>query len=234
MKPDFFIKSFRNAKIVQLILLSVVNCLYALLLIFNKELRTHLSHNSALLVLCIAIWGFLLLSLIFLYYDFSKLRSLASETHILSQLAFLDTLTGIPNRYSLDLIFRIFSTPASVLNIGCMVIKITNLKSINETLGRTAGDKLIQDFCSIFESVGDCYGHLGRNSGNEFVIVIENCLPEKANHFTQSLTQKIDAYNAQNPDAPIAITIASVLNSEAQKTNFKELLTLTYDKLHNM
>lgn len=234
MKSDLFAKNLRNVKIVQLILLSIIEISFLLLLFLNKGVQTAIAQNPAFRILCFIIWGFFLCCFVFLYYDFRKLRFLAGETHTLSKLAYLDTLTGIPNRYSLDLIFRIFSTPVSIQDICCMVLKITNLKAINEASGHEAGDKLIQDFCSIFEEVGDRYGYLGRNSGNEFIIVIENCLSEKADNFTKALHQKLDLYNEEHRDFPIEVAIASVLNNDAQKTDFKDLLIATYDKLNNM
>lgn len=221
-------------KIIQMILLSVMEIFYLLLLLFSPGLRKQIFASPSLLILCITIWGFFLFSLAFLFYDFFKLRLLAKENHMLNRLAYLDSLTGIPNRYSLDLIFRIFRTPASVQSIGCMVIKITNLKVINSTFGHETGDRLIQDFCSIFEEVGDEFGYLGRNGGNEFVIVIEHCLPERADKFLCSLNERLDTYNQEHTQTPIRITVASVLNSDAKVDNFKDLLTLTYDKLTQM
>lgn len=234
MNPDFFSKTFRNMKIIQMILLLVMQIFYVLLLLFYTELRELVLASPALMVVCFTIWGFFLFSLAFLFYDFSKLRLLAKETHMLSQLAYLDSLTGIPNRYSLDLIFRIFRTPESVQSIGCMVIKITNLKTINGTFGHETGDRLIQDFCSIFEEVGDEFGYLGRNGGNEFVIVIENCSSEKEQDFLKFLNHKLDLYNQKHPDTPICITVASILNREAHADSLKDLLTLTYAKLLDM
>ncbi len=234
MKTDFFTKTFRNMKIVQMIFVALIEIFCLLLLILHSGLRKLIFENTVLTLVFFIIWGFFLLSLFFLYYDFHKLYQLAAENHTLSQLAYLDTLTGIPNRYSLDLIFRIFGTPDSVRDICCMVIQITNLKTINDTISHEAGDKLIQDFCSIFETVGDRFGYLGRNGGNEFVIVIENCPSEKADNFLKTLHQRLDLYNQENTETPICITVASVLNSEAQTTSFKDLLTLTYEKLQNI
>ena len=48
-----------------------------------------------------------------------------------NQIAYLDKLTGIPNRYSCDLIFQNMDTPDKVKHVGCFLLSIKNLIEIH-------------------------------------------------------------------------------------------------------
>jgi diguanylate cyclase (GGDEF)-like protein len=92
------------------------------------------------------------------------------------ELAFMathDTLTGLPNRtlivdrlQQMLLRSRHTQTPVAVL-----FIDLDNLKNINDTLGRGAGDKLLQAVAARLDGVVRDVDALGRLGGDEFVIL---------------------------------------------------------------
>ena len=102
-----FVKTFRNTKTVQLILLLLLETAYVLVLTLNPALGTKLFEDRTLFILCTLSWILALFNLIWLLYDFYKLRTFAEESHALNRAAFLDHLTGIPNRHGLDVVFEI-------------------------------------------------------------------------------------------------------------------------------
>jgi diguanylate cyclase (GGDEF)-like protein len=102
----------------------------------------------------------------------SMVRKIQERERRITQLAFNDVLTGLPNRtmfkQQLDHIFRSFDPSDTKIALHC--IDIDQFKSINDTLGHPAGDALLR-------SVGDrlsraARGHfIARLGGDEFVVL---------------------------------------------------------------
>ena len=235
MREQKFVRQFRAAKIVHLVLLTALELLFSIILILNTGLRAQVFSSGPLSILCIFVWLLILLELVFLLHDFYKLRAFARESHLLNRTAYLDHLTGLPNRYGLDEIFRTYDTPESLENPGCLLFSIANLATINEISGHKAGDTMIQDFCSMFEEIGDRYGYTGRNGGNEFVAAITPCSQQTIQDFRTTLENRISLYNQEHKSAPIVLRSAYTLyKKEEPVQTFTELLVLTYNKLHQV
>ena len=234
MQEQPFFKTFRILKIVQFCILVGIELTFFLILILNPSLGKNIYSNQPLFILCIITWIMMIFNLLCMFIDFWKLRSFALKSHALSKAAYLDSLTGIPNRHSLDTVFRTYTTPESLVGIGCAMFSISNLKDINERMGHTAGDNMIQNFCSMFEEVGDSFGFVGRNGGNEFIAVISNCDHDIMRRFLSALQQRISSYNKEHSTQPIELISAYTLNSEENAKVFTQLLTVTYNKLYHM
>ena len=212
-----FVKTFRNTKTVQLILLLLLETAYVLVLTLNPALGTKLFEDRTLFILCTLSWILALFNLIWLLYDFYKLRTFAEESHALNRAAFLDHLTGIPNRHGLDVVFETYDSPESLAHVACYMVTITNLKEINQTMGHV---------------VGDAFGVVGRNGGNEFLMIVNHGSHDTMEYFIESLNQQLKEYNEEHSNAPIQIQYAYILNEEAHAEYFSTLLTETYNKLH--
>lgn len=233
MKNNNLIKKIRTSKIIQLSLLIVFILFFVGVLLSHPTLTKQIYQNEVLFILCAFTWILILFQLICLFIDFLQMRSFALESHALNRIAYLDNLTGIPNRHGLDVVFQTYDNPKSLEDVGCFMVTIDNLKSTNESLGHKAGDLLIQDFCSIFEEIGDGFGVVGRNGGNEFILVINHCTNELMAHFIHILNSQIGCYNEEHENAPLHIAYTYVLNSTEHATAFTQLLTATYNKLHS-
>lgn len=232
MQENKFVTIFRTAKIIQLCIMLIIEACFLCILMANPAMTSRLYEEPVLYLLCAVTWIMMIFALLCLTYDFFKLRSFAKESHKLKKEAFLDDLTGIPNRHGLDVIFQTYTTPESMTNVGCYMVTIDNLKAINQSDSREAGDRMIQDFCSILESVGDVFGTVGRNGGNDFLVVIDDCGKEKIESFEGMLEARIADYNREHESFPIQLQSTYVLNSEEGAEAFTQLLTATYNRLH--
>lgn len=229
MKKDS-IRAYRLFKTIQLVLLIIFFIAFLVYLKTDPVLANNIFTNTKLLTICVFLWAFMIFSFISIITDFRQLEKNITDSDDLNRIAYLDTLTGLPNRISCDLIFQKYeSSPASVINgLACSLISITNLALINEALGREKGNYLIQDFASIFEEVGKKYGFAGRNGGNEFLIVIENCDEEKMKAFHTSLASAVKEYNENSNHMPVTYKSTEVYNSSLNKATFAELITRLY------
>ena len=172
----------------------------------------------------------LIFYIVFLVFDLKQLQRISGFSKQWEQMAYIDK-SGIHNRYSLDLLFQSYSTPESLENVGCCLFTIKNLEEINQKAGREAGDEVIKDFCNILDESGAKYGFVGRNGGNEFIIVLENCTKATMSLIYAALDKRLHFYNERHPLLPIKINRAFTLNAKENCSSFFGLLAATYSKL---
>ena len=93
----------------------------------------------------------------------------------IAQLAYYDTLTGLPNRGRLrHLISEAIGACHDGRQLALAFLDLDNFKDVNDTLGHSAGDELLVEFAQRLRAQiqpGDVLGRLG---GDEFVIVLPN------------------------------------------------------------
>ncbi len=95
------------------------------------------------------------------------------------QLAFLathDPLTGLPNRtLILDRIEQMLArSRRDHTPVAALFVNLDNFKSINDTLGHSAGDELLKAVAARLDGVVRATDTLGRLGGDEFVVIAED------------------------------------------------------------
>lgn len=88
-----------------------------------------------------------------------------------------DSLTNLPNRllFSEQLAFWINHSQRNQQRLAVMFIDLDRFKTINDTLGHTIGDKLLQQVSQRFLSIVRAGDILARWGGDEFIILLPNC-----------------------------------------------------------
>ncbi|WP_449539236.1 EAL domain-containing protein [Ferdinandcohnia sp. Marseille-Q9671] len=130
-------------------------------------------------------------------------ESLAQKNQEIEYMAFHDALTELPNRrmYNDQLIHHLHQAKQRNKSLGILHINIDRFKYINDSLGHTIGDKLLQKIGrKISSSVrqGDLVSRLG---GDEFGIILPETDREKALEIAENLLDifalpiLIDNYN---------------------------------------
>ena len=231
--PKDSLSAYRAIKAMELTLVFVVEIVYLCILLFSKTLRTAVFTNKLLFTLCLLMWIALIISFVCMLIDFNLLKNAASESSELSHTAYVDALTGLPNRLSVDLIISMHNTEATMHKVGCAILRLSNLVAINEKFNRAVGDSLIQDFCILLKDVGTSYGFVGRNGGNEFLAVFEECDDELVVQFIADLYVAINLYNMSHKETPIEIEYAYALNDAEQVSRLADLLTVAYRNLED-
>jgi diguanylate cyclase (GGDEF)-like protein/PAS domain S-box-containing protein len=118
----------------------------------------------------------------------------AAEEEI-RNLAFYDTLTGLPNRRLL--LERLQSSiAASTRTTGMKAVLFADLdrfRSVNDSLGHEAGDLLLREVAARLSSCVRQSDTVARLGGDEFVMIIENLSanPEQAATEAESISRKI-------------------------------------------
>lgn len=119
--------------------------------------------------------------------DISELKSYRRQLHSLS---FFDTVTGLPNRALFVDRLNHALTDASWhgQQLGILMLDLDRFKDINDSLGHTAGDALLQQAAQRLQQVMREYDTVARLGGDEFAVL----LPE-VRHATDmgSIAQKV-------------------------------------------
>lgn len=92
----------------------------------------------------------------------------------LAEMAELDPLTGLLNRYGYwERIKGMLHCEDSDRKLGVVLVDVDNLKVVNDTLGHKAGDKAINQISNLISSSIRRRDVAVRYGGDEFVIVVE-------------------------------------------------------------
>lgn len=104
-------------------------------------------------------------------------------------LANYDSLTGLPNRnLMLKRIQKAINSSQQGNMVGLLFIDLDKFKPINDSYGHDVGDKLLSAISRRIESKLPRGCTLGRQSGDEFLVLIENVnAPEKISELVQAL-----------------------------------------------
>ncbi len=87
-----------------------------------------------------------------------------------------DSLTGLPNRWSLQEHLRAALVEAERrgTKLAVLFVDLDGFKSINDTLGHGAGDELLRQFAERMSEVVGASGLVARLGGDEFVVAVED------------------------------------------------------------
>ncbi|MDO5096072.1 MAG: GGDEF domain-containing protein [Peptostreptococcaceae bacterium] len=138
-------------------------------------------------------------SLMLLLYISQVLGMFKLEKNIeeLGKKASIDAQTDLPNRSECDRMLENFSGRRLPKDLMALAIDINGLKETNDNYGHNVGDILIVSFAKILEETARSFGFVGRNGGDEFIGIFENCTEEDMQKFLKELNERIDSFNAQ-------------------------------------
>lgn len=134
---------------------------------------------------------------------------------ILRSAAETDSLTGLPNRYSLkryELEADEDSGPMAVI-----MFDVNYLKQVNDTHGHLAGDKLIR---TAGECIRDCFGMENgscyRLGGDEFAAVLRKCSEE-------DVKSRLDRFALAQEREKISVSVGYAFSGNTDEDTFKKL-----------
>jgi len=138
-------------------------------------------------------------------YEFSAfIRDISARKQMeeqVRQLAFYDTLTGLPNRRLLN--DRMAQSMAASKRSGCygavLFIDMDNFKPLNDTHGHAAGDLLLIEVAHRLTRCVREADTVGRFGGDEFVVMLGELVEDKAQSTEQAgvIAEKIRATLAE-------------------------------------
>ena len=155
---------------------------------------------------------------------------LGRSKEFLDYIMYTDRKTGLPNRAMCDLEIEKYAQDKLKDNFVFALVKINNLKYVNEKGGREAGDALLKSFGRILKRAVASYGFAGYNGSEQFICMFEECTPERANDFKQYLEELVRYHNAQNPTSNMQVSIAVSETREEGIYDIRKLMGATFRK----
>lgn len=122
----------------------------------------------------------------------------------LEHLALYDTLTGVPNRQSVEqsLSDAIDEARASQQPLAVVFLDVDAFKAVNDTLGHAAGDQVLRTLAQRLRGAVRSHDLVGRIGGDEFVAICANADAEGA----ASIAERIRA-QSREPVATASVTV---------------------------
>ena len=132
---------------------------------------------------------------------------------ILRSAAETDALTNLPNRYRFEQ--YLLDAGESGYSLAILMFDINFLKETNDTLGHSAGDKLIRKAA---ECITSCFGDKSfRIGGDEFAAVVEDCKPEM-------VQQMIDRFREVGERANVSISVGYAYAEKINEATIKQMI----------
>ncbi|SDN61028.1 sensor domain-containing diguanylate cyclase [Vreelandella arcis] len=155
------------------------------------------------------------------------IRELEETRLELSKLATTDQLTGLLNRRAFEhrldqelALIQRDNHPASFI-----MIDLDHFKTINDTLGHQAGDKVLARFANLCREVFRQADVIGRWGGEEFVVMLPSSSVEEARHAAERLHKRLATTPMlEDTSSPLYITVSLGICLLAGSSTFNDCL----------
>ena len=129
----------------------------------------------------------------------------------LQQLAWFDSLTGLPNRIQLqrEACRVLANAKQNASNFATLFIDLDRFKRVNDTQGHAVGDEVLREIAERLREyihTGDSISRLG---GDEFLAILQNCDVLKAMHVAGRILQTVRQPVALDSKRGTSITISA-------------------------
>ncbi|MCH5210668.1 MAG: diguanylate cyclase [Oscillospiraceae bacterium] len=155
---------------------------------------------------------------------------LGRSKEFLDYIMYTDRKTGLPNRAMCDIEIEKYASEKLKDSFVFALIKIDNLKYVNEKGGREAGDSLLKAFGKILKRAASSYGFAGYNGSDQFIGMFEECTLERANDFKSYLEELVRYHNVQSPSSNIQLSVFVSETNDEEVYDIRKLMGATFRK----
>lgn len=104
-----------------------------------------------------------------------RTEQLALDNERLTTQAYLDSLTGLGNRFALDRHRERLRDATDLDSVAVLLIDLDAFKPVNDTYGHAVGDQVLVRIADILRRAGRPTDVVVRLGGDEFVLVLPGC-----------------------------------------------------------
>ena len=91
--------------------------------------------------------------------------------------------------------------------------------------------KVLKDFSGILSTAAVSLCFVGRNGGNKFLAIFENCTDEKLNTFLDRVTDRVDQYNQASDSISMEYRIGKAMNRDEHLEQITKLISLANSRI---
>lgn len=107
---------------------------------------------------------------------------------------------------------------------ACVIFDLNNLKTVNDTMGHSAGDQLILSFARLLRRVIPEKHFVGRYGGDEFIAVIYHTDRQEVEGILDSLRREADAANRDSNQLPLSYAYGWAISADYEGCVMQTLL----------
>ncbi|WP_176510999.1 sensor domain-containing diguanylate cyclase [Pseudomonas faucium] len=130
-------------------------------------------------------------------------------------LATLDSLTGLPNRRSFDLLAAqaLQQAQRDCAPLVALLIDLDHFKVLNDTHGHLAGDEVLRQFANVLQGSLRQSDILCRWGGEEFIVLLRETQGRQAIDVAQKIRRRTEQLTFSYDDQPLRLTTSIGLSS---------------------
>lgn len=226
-------KKFDIFKTIQLIIFVLLAGIGLFIIFTDEELYRLIATNSHIKALCTLLWVVCGLSFFFIFLDFSLFSTFKKEYRELDYAVSSDPVSGIANRYSCDTVIEKYLDKPLPKHLGSIMFELSNLKEVNDTFGHTIGNEMIREFSGILQKSSIDLAFVGRNGGNKFLAIIENCSEEKIKTFINRIQTLVDQYNKKEDLISIRFCYGIAFHEGSEVETITQLIALSNKRIYD-
>ena len=150
-----------------------------------------------------------------------RLLELRKSQEQLQKMALTDPLTGLGNRATFDLSIKQAVARAQRSGIPCslLLVDLDHFKTINDTLGHPAGDRILQQVAAAIEASSRNADICCRYGGEEFAVILPDTKARSAEILAQRIHRQIARISTMEPAGHPSITVSIGISSATRRDN---------------
>ena len=164
---------------------------------------------------------------VYMTHSFAQKKEYAALTKI----AYIDNLTGLPNRVSCD--EKLAEYNKSDSNFCLLSLDLNGLKEVNDNAGHPAGDKLLKSFADTLQAVMGDLGICTRIGGDEFLVLIESTTSQEVDERLVKLDQSLLELDKKDPDVNHSVSYGYAFRNEAENGDTHSVFMLADQRMYD-
>ena len=150
---------------------------------------------------------------IFMTHSFAQKQEYAALTKI----AYIDNLTGLPNRVSCD--DKMAQMDKTDSNFCIVSLDLNGLKEVNDNSGHPAGDRLLKSFSDTLSDVFKDVGFSARIGGDEFLVLIDSIEKQVIDELLKELDRRLLKLDEEDQEINHSVSYGYAFRSETDEKN---------------
>ncbi len=164
---------------------------------------------------------------IFMTHSFAQKKEYAALTKI----AYVDNLTGLPNRVSCD--EKMLSFDNTEDDFCILSLDLNGLKKVNDNSGHPAGDRLLKSFADTLSSVFENTGFCARIGGDEFLVLIKSIDQNDLDTMLKELDNRLLKLDEQDQEINHSVSYGYAFRHETTERDTHSVSMLADKRMYN-
>ena len=145
---------------------------------------------------------------------------------------FYDQNMALPNRLRCNNEIDKLSRKRIEPDFSVVLIRLNSLSAVNTNYGHARGNEHMNDFAGLLKICAPQDGFIAFNGGNQFIGLVGGWNEEKEALFEAMLSEHVDLYNQEHPQAvPMAVSVSCVIAQRDKCFEIRAMITLAFKRL---